>query len=104
MAQQLEPIRTAADGITGRFGKILENLSNKLTRQIGQRSAQEKVRILTETDPAQLLPMLSRLAREAHTTSERNALVAAIRELRGINLPGASAVSGESSGRYQAQQ
>jgi hypothetical protein len=40
------------------------------------------MRVLTETDPAQLLPILNRLSRAAATRAERQAYVAAIREFR----------------------
>jgi len=81
MAELMEGPRAAADLATGRFGQVLENLSNRLARQIGRRAAQERIRILTETDPAEMLPMLSRLAREAQTSAQRQAYIAAIREL-----------------------
>jgi hypothetical protein len=84
IAELMEGPRAAADLATGRFGKVIENLSNRLTRMIGQRAAQERMRILTETDPAQMLPMLVRLAREAQNSSQRNAYNAAIREWRRV--------------------
>jgi len=80
MAELMEGPRAAANLATGRFGKVLEDLSTRLARQIGQRAARERVRILTETDPAQMLPMLRRLASEAQTSAQRQAYVAAIRE------------------------
>lgn len=80
MAELMEGPRAAANLATGRFGKVLEDLSTRLARQIGQRAARERVRILTETDPAQMLPMLRRLAAEARTSAQRQAYVAAIRE------------------------
>lgn len=80
IAALMEGPRAAADLATGRFGKLLENLSNRLTRQIGQKASQERIRILTETDPAQMLTMLRRLSREAKSSSERQAYAAAIRE------------------------
>jgi len=80
MAELMEGPRAAANLATGRFGKILEDLSTRLARQIGQRAARERIRIVTETDPARMLPMLRRLAAEARTSAQRQAYVAAIRE------------------------
>jgi hypothetical protein len=77
-----EGVRTAADLATGRFGKLLENLSNRLETQLGRQGSTEVMRVLTETDPAQLLPILNRLSRAAATRAERQAYVAAIREFR----------------------
>lgn len=80
IAATLEGVRAGADVLTGRFGKVLENLSNKLTRQIGGKAAEARIRILTETDPATLLQNLRRLAREAKDAETRQAYVIAIRE------------------------
>jgi hypothetical protein len=84
MAEMMEGARTAANLATGRFGKLLEDLSNNLTRRIGKRAAQERIRILTETDPAQLLPMLRRLSEEATTAGERASYQAMMREYRRV--------------------
>ncbi len=81
MAALMEGPRAAADLMTGRFGKILENLSNRLARQIGQQAAEQRIRILTATDPAEVLPMLKRLAAEAKTAGERAELQLTIRQL-----------------------
>jgi hypothetical protein len=80
MGRMMEGAQTAADVATGRWGKLLENLSTRLSTQIGRRGAQEVLRILTETDPAQLLPTLNRLARSAQTAAQRRAYAQAIRE------------------------
>jgi len=80
MAEQMQSARTAADAFTGRFGQIMENMANRLASQIGQRSAREVLRILTETDPAQVLPILNRLARSATTQREARAYRDAMRE------------------------
>lgn len=80
MAALLEGPRAAADLATGRWSKLLENLSNRLTRQIGQTAARERSRILTETDPAQRLQILRRLAREAQSSGERQAYVTTLRD------------------------
>lgn len=82
MSRVQEGVKTAADIATGRFGKLLENLSNRLETQLGRQGATEVMRVLTETDPAQLLPILNRLARAASTRAERQAYVAAIRQYR----------------------
>lgn len=80
MGRMMEDAKTAADALTGRPWKLLENLSTRLTTQIGRRGAAEVMRILTETDPAELLPVLNRLARAAQTTQERQAYVTAMRQ------------------------
>jgi hypothetical protein len=90
MAALMEGPRAAADLATGRFGKVVENLANRLTRLIGQRAAQERMRILTETDPAQMLPMLVRLSREAQNTAQRNAYDQTIREWLRVARRGAT--------------
>jgi hypothetical protein len=104
MSRMTEAAATAADVATGRFGNVLRNLSSRLTTQLGRRGAAETLKILTETDPAKLLPLLNRLAKAAQTTKERRAYVAAIRELRGLNSPIVSGVVGQSVGRDQARQ
>jgi len=80
MGRMMEGAQAAADLTTGRWGKLLENLSTRLTTQLGRRGAKEVLNILTETDPAQLLPTLNRLARAAATTKERQAYVSAMRD------------------------
>jgi hypothetical protein len=92
MAELMEGPRAAADAITGRWTKLLENLSNRLTREIGKRAAQERVRILTETDPAQMLPMLDRLAREASSAGEREAYQEMLRQFAYVGRRGAADV------------
>jgi len=73
MAGQMETARTAADFATGRVGRILENLANRLASQIGKRAAQEVLDVLTQTDPAEVVPILNRLARAARTQREARA-------------------------------
>lgn len=90
MGRMMEGAQTAADVATGRWGKLLENLSTRLSTQIGRRGAQEVLRILTETDPAELLPTLNRLARSAQTAAQRRAYAQAIREFGRVGRrPGA---------------
>lgn len=74
--------KAGADVLTGRWGAVLENLSSRLTYQIGERQAKAIMQNLTETDPAKVLPMLNRLARQAETTKERMEYVTAIRHMR----------------------
>lgn len=82
MNKMLQGAQTAADLATGRWGAILENLANRLTYQIGENQAKAILRTLIETDPAQLLPILNRLAQQAKNVQTRNAYVAALREVR----------------------
>jgi hypothetical protein len=90
MAEMMEGPRAAADAITGRWTRVLENLSNRLTRVIGQEAARRRVRILTETTPGEVIPMLRRLRDEARTARERQLMDVAIRELGKVGRrPGA---------------
>lgn len=103
MGRLMEGAQAAADISTGRFSALLKNLSTRLTTQMGRRGATETMRILTETDPAQLLPLLNRLAKAAKTSGERRAYVAALREFRALGgAQGVSAVTGQESGRQMA--
>jgi hypothetical protein len=92
MAEMMEGPRAAADALTGRWGRVLENLSNRLTRVIGQEAARRRVRILTETSPSEVIPMLRRLRDEARTARERQLMDVAIREFAKVGRrPGADA-------------
>jgi hypothetical protein len=102
MERAMQIPKTAADLATGRFGKILENLSTRLATQLGSEGAGQVLRILTETDPARLLPIMNRLSRAAQTTQQRQAYVTAIRQLRSAGVARLSAPIGISLGRMQA--
>ncbi len=52
------------------------------------------MRILTETDPAQLLQILNRLEQASQGTVARNQLVTQVRQLRAMNRPAIGAVVG----------
>lgn len=98
MNKMLQGAETAADIATGRLGKVLTNLSNRLMYQIGEKQAQAIMRTLIETDPAELLPTLNRLAQQAKTTQQRQAYVTAIRQARGVGLgaiPGSGTVAAQ---------
>lgn len=82
MGKMTAGIKAGADVITGRWGAVLENLSSRLTYQIGEKQAKAIMQNLTETDPSRVLPMLNRLARQAKTTKERMEYVTAIRKMR----------------------
>lgn len=96
--------QAAADIATGRWGQFIANLGTRLTSQIGERGSKEVLEVLTQTDPAKLLPTLNRLAAAAKTTQDRQALVTTIRELRAANIPGVSGVVGQASGRQNSQK
>jgi hypothetical protein len=89
-----EGAKAAANVLTGRVNKLLEDLSTRLATQIGQRGAQHALDLLTQTDPAQLLQTLNRLAQASRTTQQRQAYVTAIRALRRTNSRGLSAALG----------
>ncbi len=99
MGRQMETAKTAANVLTGRFGQVFSDLSTRLTTQLGRRGAAEVNRILTMTEPDQLLPMLNRLANASRTTQERNAYVVAIRALRRQNSQAVSSGVGINAGR-----
>ena len=91
MGRLMEGAKAAADVATFNIGGIMRNLSTRLTTQLGQRGAAQTMRILTETDPAQLLPLLNRLEQAAQGTAQRRQLVHDVRALRAMSLPGTSA-------------
>ena len=104
MSRLMEGAKAAADVATLNFRGILQNLSTRLTTQMGQRGATETMRILTETDPARLLPLLKRLDQAAQTSAARRANVAALQDLR---LRGTAAMAppvGQISGDQQARK
>lgn len=75
---------TAADLATGNWLGVLRKTGKKLATQIGETQARAILKNLTETDPEQVIPMLQRLAREAKTTTERQAYVTALREFKRV--------------------
>jgi hypothetical protein len=102
MGRMMEGTQTAADVATGRWGKLLENLSTRLSTQLGRRGAREVLDLLTETDPARLLPTLNRLSQAAATSAERQAYVAALREIRSIGVRRLSGIIGQNAGALPA--
>ena len=80
----MEGAQTAADAITGRWGNILANLANRLRDQIGEKSAGEILKVLSETDPSQVLTNLQRLSKAAKSSTERAAFMTAIGQARGV--------------------
>jgi hypothetical protein len=93
MGKFMAGAKAGADVLTGRWGAVLDNLTNRLTYQIGERQAKAIMETLTETDPSKVLPMLNRLARQAKTTKERMEYVTAIRQFRKAG-PGSSLGTG----------
>jgi hypothetical protein len=94
MSRLMQGAETAADVATGRWGNLLRNISTRLSTQLGQRGATEVMNILTQTDPAKLLPLLNRLEQAARSTTQRQNLVSPVRQLRTSNRPGTAAVAG----------
>ena len=99
MGRMMEGAQAAADVATGRWGKLLENLSTRLSTQLGRRGAREVLDLLTQTDPAQLLPTLNRLAQAATTSQQRQAYVTAVREIRAGAARGIAGQVGMAVGR-----
>ena len=79
---RMQNAQAAADLATGRVGRLIENLSNRLAKQIGQRAASAELRILAEMDRPTLLRLLNRLDEAAQGTADRQQLVQRLRELR----------------------
>lgn len=102
MGRMMEGAQAAADVATGRWTRLLENLSTRLSTQIGRRGAREVLDLLTQTDPARLLPLLNRLARSATTTQQRQAYVTALREIRSIGTRRLSGIVGQKIGQATA--
>jgi hypothetical protein len=103
MGRAMEGAKAAADVMTGRWGNLLQNLSTRLTTQLGQRGAASVMDILTQTDPAKLLPLLNRLEQAAKGSAQRQQLVHQIRALRGKSSPAiASQLGIQGPGAYNA--
>ena len=92
----------ASQAFTGQYFGVLKTLGKRLSQQIGAEGAKASLKILTETDPAKLLPILTRLAKEAKTSGERQAYVASIRKLRSGMFASAGSAIGVEAGRQQA--
>jgi hypothetical protein len=99
MSKVQQGAQAAADLATGQIWKVVNNLGTRLTSQIGERGSKEVLDILTQTDPAKLLPTLNKLAAAAKTTQQRQAYVTAIRELRSKAASATAAPVGQQSGR-----
>jgi hypothetical protein len=94
MDRLMEPVKAGADLVTGRWGAFLGNLSTRFATQMGQQGATAAMRVLTETDPAKLLPLLNRLEAAAKTSAARRQAVTGARQLRALNAPNVGAVGG----------
>lgn len=86
IAGQQELTKAAANGLMGRFWKMGDDMANYLARQIGEKAAAERLKLLTTTEPDQMFPMLVRLERSAQTAAERQRWVQMIREFRRVRL------------------
>jgi hypothetical protein len=71
MQQVMESSRTVTKLVTGDIRGVLEDWGTWLARRIGEDAARERLRILTETDPARFPQMLNKLARSARSAEER---------------------------------
>lgn len=96
--------KAAAQAFTGRWLDVLKTLGDRLSQQIGAEGAKHSLRIVTETAPDKLLPILTRLALEAKTSGERQAYVASIRALRAGSFAGANRAIGGQSGSQSAKR
>jgi hypothetical protein len=88
MANLLATGRAAADVATGRWGRVLENASNRLTNMIGQTRGEAILNALTETRPSDKLRMLNDMAR---ISTRRQAERQLVETLRPYTAPGLSA-------------
>ena len=103
MERFTQDARTAADVLSGHFWRFLDNLGKRLTTHLGRRGSEQVLRILTETDPARLLPMLNELARAAQTQQTRQAFLTAARQLRRQNTSALTGPTGLYFGGMGAQ-
>ena len=78
----MQGAQMGADVAMGRLHKIWEWASLKLGDQIGKRAAAEVLRMVSETDPVQVLPILRDLAKAAQTSQERQVLMELAQQYR----------------------
>lgn len=83
MGRMMEPMQAAADVAMGRWGSLVQNAATRLTTQLGQQGAGAAIRMLTEMQPAQLLPLMNRLTAAARNTQARRLQVQTLRQMRG---------------------
>lgn len=94
MGRMMEQVDTAANVMTGRYHKILDNLAKRLTTEMSRQRYGQMLRILTETDPSRLLPILNQLAAASQSIGERQAYFEAIRAARRVTFGRVSAPVG----------
>lgn len=94
MNQMMQVPQAAADLASGRWFQLLNNLSTRLSTQLGKEGAKQTLKILTEMNPAELLPIMNRLEQAAKLSGQRRNFVTSARELRALNRPAVSGVSG----------
>ncbi|KAI96141.1 hypothetical protein T281_01580 [Rhodomicrobium udaipurense JA643] len=82
VGEALTGAKAAAGMATGNVRAILDNLAERISRQIGGAQARERLRMLTETDPGTVLRNLLQMSASARTRAERQEYLAAIREIR----------------------
>ncbi len=99
IGEQKQNAKAAADLATGRFGRLIENLSDRLAKQIGQQASAAQLRIVLESDPAKLLRMLPALEAASKNAAARKKLVSDIREMRAFTRPQVAAVAAETATR-----
>ncbi|HEY6861657.1 MAG TPA: hypothetical protein VI358_17970 [Pseudolabrys sp.] len=92
----------ASHAVTGNYLGVLKTLGKRLSQQIGTEGSKQSLKILTETQPDKLIPILQRLAREAKTSGERQAYVASIRQMRANAFTRANAPIGMEAGKREA--
>jgi hypothetical protein len=85
------PAEAAAQAFTGNWWGIMRTLGKRLSQQIGTEGAKQSMKILSETDPAKVPAILTRLAQEARTASERQAYVAALNAYKKVGFRSAPA-------------
>jgi hypothetical protein len=92
----------AASAATGNYLGVFRALGKRMSQQIGSEGARQSLKILTETDPAKLLPILTRLAKNAKTSKARQESLELARALRSRSFadtaPAASNVAAEQFG------
>lgn len=96
------PAEAAANAFSGNWLGILRTLHKRLAQQIGTEGAKQSMKILGETAPDELLPILTRLAKEARSTQERQAYVATMKAFRRVGRRPAAEIGTITAGAPQS--
>ena len=88
MEKMMSVPRAAADVWTGRWGRLLENLSNRIAYSIGEQQARHIQDIATQSSPSEFLSNLNYMAKHAGSVAERDIYAQALRAAIAPDIPG----------------